>query len=781
MDDVARAVEEAVPQASTRLRERLRFTSDFEADAKLLAQLLAEESSRWPRSAWVVLDDYENIARSSAFDVFCCEVANASRMNLLIASRSGPSWVIARDLLYGDVLEIERPALAFTPAETSSVLGPLADESLIEQVAGWPTIASLALIIPDLASARLGRELLPDALGAYIVDELYQSLDYVTRVALWKLAIADVSDPKLAKELIGETYFRLITSRAEWFVSSDGMGLELHPLLRAFLRSVTPPLGEEELKSTVSDVALRLLHRRRWDHAFEIAERFELLDVANELLRCINTTPSSGRSASLKRWISFGASMGCDPGLLNLSAADIAFKEGRFYESEALAVAAAAAFDATDPLRVQAWMLAGRSAHTGSREREALLYYRRAGRHAKRPDDQWTAALGEVAAATDLELPRAFAILDELEASLPPGRTDLVVAVTNRRIAAASRFGLPPDFERARSGYQLIAQLDDPIARTSYRNAFAYLLSVAGQLDEARVVVLDQRREAQRYRLAFVDSYTHIVDALIALIAGKLDEAGETIKRLNEVARAQTDGFLRSNVVAIGTRLLVSQGRFAEAVESSFEDPGATTLSMKGEIRGSRAIALACAGRNADALAEVNATIEQTQSVDARVMAAAARAVVAVRCASGDALELARIALADATRLCSLDGFIAGYRGYPELAALLMSDDVSRNDLRFVLRIAGDVERVQRLLPPPESKERTWEALSTREKEVLGLVAEGLSNKQIAARLFIAEVTVKVHVSHILEKLGVTSRTAAARHAPPLASPMPPLRREHDG
>lgn len=162
-------------------------------------------------------------------------------------------------------------------------------------------------------------------------------------------------------------------------------------------------------------------------------------------------------------------------------------------------------------------------------------------------------------------------------------------------------------------------------------------------------------------------------------------------------------------------------------------------------------------------------------------MAAAARAVVAVRCASSDALELARIALADATRLCSLDGFIAAYRGYPELAALLLSDDVSRNDLRFVLRIAGDVERVQRLLPPPECKERTWEALSTREKEVLGLVAEGLSNKQIAARLFIAEVTVKVHVSHILEKLGVTSRTAAARYAPPLGSPTPPLRRERDG
>lgn len=51
--------------------------------------------------------------------------------------------------------------------------------------------------------------------------------------------------------------------------------------------------------------------------------------------------------------------------------------------------------------------------------------------------------------------------------------------------------------------------------------------------------------------------------------------------------------------------------------------------------------------------------------------------------------------------------------------------------------------------------------LSPREREVLGLLAEGCSNKQIAGRLFIAETTVKGYVATLLDKLGVDSRLQA--------------------
>jgi NarL family two-component system response regulator LiaR len=70
-------------------------------------------------------------------------------------------------------------------------------------------------------------------------------------------------------------------------------------------------------------------------------------------------------------------------------------------------------------------------------------------------------------------------------------------------------------------------------------------------------------------------------------------------------------------------------------------------------------------------------------------------------------------------------------------------------------------ERLIREVPVPESPEK----LTRRETEVLRLLARGRSNKEIAADLSIVEKTVKTHVSNILGKLGVSSRTQAALYA----------------
>jgi DNA-binding CsgD family transcriptional regulator len=68
--------------------------------------------------------------------------------------------------------------------------------------------------------------------------------------------------------------------------------------------------------------------------------------------------------------------------------------------------------------------------------------------------------------------------------------------------------------------------------------------------------------------------------------------------------------------------------------------------------------------------------------------------------------------------------------------------------------------------PPPagsgEPVRRSETALTAREREILGLVAQGLSNGEIARRLFISAKTVSVHVSNILAKLGASGRTEAA-------------------
>ncbi|MEX1264155.1 MAG: response regulator transcription factor [Actinomycetota bacterium] len=66
--------------------------------------------------------------------------------------------------------------------------------------------------------------------------------------------------------------------------------------------------------------------------------------------------------------------------------------------------------------------------------------------------------------------------------------------------------------------------------------------------------------------------------------------------------------------------------------------------------------------------------------------------------------------------------------------------------------------------------------LSEREREVLGLLAEGLTNREIAGRLFISEKTVRNHVSGVLRKLDFRHRTEAALFAAPLRGELGPTR-----
>ncbi len=113
-----------------------------------------------------------------------------------------------------------------------------------------------------------------------------------------------------------------------------------------------------------------------------------------------------------------------------------------------------------------------------------------------------------------------------------------------------------------------------------------------------------------------------------------------------------------------------------------------------------------------------------------------------------------------------LSAIVAGASGY-------LLKNVGRPDLLKAIRavasgqnlldtaVTGKVmEKLAQLTT--RNQDQTAEVLSEREREVLLLVAEGLTNKDIAARLVISENTARNHVSRISEKLGLSRRSEAA-------------------
>jgi DNA-binding NarL/FixJ family response regulator len=117
--------------------------------------------------------------------------------------------------------------------------------------------------------------------------------------------------------------------------------------------------------------------------------------------------------------------------------------------------------------------------------------------------------------------------------------------------------------------------------------------------------------------------------------------------------------------------------------------------------------------------------------------------------ADGDTLRRALAAGAD--------GFLLKTARPPELASAII--DVNSGRSVVAASLTGALFAAARATSSPPSP------LSDREQEVLQLLANGQTNKEIAATLFVSEATVKTHVENILRKLGVADRTQAVAEA----------------
>ena len=140
--------------------------------------------------------------------------------------------------------------------------------------------------------------------------------------------------------------------------------------------------------------------------------------------------------------------------------------------------------------------------------------------------------------------------------------------------------------------------------------------------------------------------------------------------------------------------------------------------------------ALLAEGRARDALLAARRALQQWDELGARHEAALTRLLVAESCAALGDTEGA---------------------------------DLARSAARSAFQALGAAPDLARL--DGADRPRLPDGLTSRELEVLRILAEGKTNRVIAERLFISEKTVASHVSHIFTKLGVSSRAAATAYA----------------
>ena len=749
------------PGAGAALVERLPVTSRASDEARLLAGMLSADLAAWPPTAWLVIDDYHEITCAPPAEDFVESLLIDAPLNVLLLTRQRPKWASSRRILYGELFELDRSLLAMSDAEAGALLGFAGTETneLVALANGWPAVLALAAVLdeppPDLIGA-------PHLYG-FFADEIYRRLDRKTRRRLSELALYDVEGREIAlRQMQTDEAEPVVTTgiACGFLAERDDGRLDVHPLVRAFLLLKLREERPRALAGIVERAVRTLLRHRLWDEAFSLIAQFDRDDLLPALLSAsLEEVLATGRTATLAKWVR--ESRATAP-VIRLATAELAFREARFYESEALAVLAANDL-ATEPgLAAQASFVAGRAAHVASREIQARSYYAQARALAQDTKRARQAAFGELVAMIELEDPRAEAALAALadEQPLDPGEQ---VLLADRRLAYETRFGAPVDLQSGRAAGQLLRFVTDPVARTSFRNVFGYALAATAHFDEATGLTDDQLQDAERCRLDFVVPYALTIHALVA--SGRrsyaaseslLDEADERALKTGDNAAFQVS-------TAVRMRMLISQAAFDAAVIRADIDLSIATRSIQGELLAVQALALAALGQVRRSTQMAESALNASIGVESGISAHCALAVGALNQDQQDeALSHATAALTRAVYTGMIESFVSAYRGCPELVVCLLQDREQHAALELVLARAGD----RQLVPDSgTSHEHTVMSLSPREKEVLALLAQGLSNAEIGRTLFISPVTVKVHVRHIYDKLGVRSRAAAALRA----------------
>jgi DNA-binding CsgD family transcriptional regulator len=328
-------------------------------------------------------------------------------------------------------------------------------------------------------------------------------------------------------------------------------------------------------------------------------------------------------------------------------------------------------------------------------------------------------------------------------------------AELNRR-RFAEGLALPLGLNEA---FHTLPRVDDPRVRTSFTYSVAYAHALRAEYDDADQYLSLFVDDIRSFDLEFALPYANWTAAMIALGLRRFGEAERSLQAVEDVSKSPHEQRHGINARSLRARMLLQTGQPHEALRQVHTDvPFRLIPSWLGEYLGTRALALACLGRTSEATAVAQRAVETSLFAEVRMLAASAQAVCAAN--AGDiagGLTLARKAIA----LGVWDPVVCALRASPALADAFAGDETLRPTVESLYQRSRDHSLARRAGIRTRSTHSPDHLLSPREREVLGLIARGLRNHEISTALFIADSTTKVHVRHILEKLGVRTRAEA--------------------
>lgn len=763
------AADAVVPGAGRRLLERLSVTQDPERESALLAEMLAEDLTDWPDHGWIVIDDYQHLAVSVASEAFVKTLVDRSSVRLIVCSRVRPGWVEPRSILVGEALEIPTTTLSMTLDEVTEVLeGARTDLSsgLVALADGWPAVVGLAGMSPDFAGPYAD---VPEALYGFFADHLYEGLDETVRTGLAILAALPLVDRELAEMVLGREQAERVCDEALrlGIIDERDDRLEVHPLVRGFFagRATRDPVPMPP-DATLS--ALSLYRRRReWDSAFELVRAHDLDDeLVGLVIDILEETAHSGAPASLQEIVEYGRSrrLHRHP-VFAVAEAELHCRQGQPVSALTLARSAIENNAATGEVAYRLFLSGARAAHFAFHEEEALDYFRRARTASCSRNQEREARWGELMCTASLELPEAHTLLAELERSVVASDARDQVRLADRQLTVGFRFGRVTSLAQAKRAAQLLPSVADPSVRASFTSTFSCALNLAAEYSRALTVATTMVEESTQFRLEFALPYGLLMQGAALVGLRRFAEGHVALDASLAQAMKCSDSFAQQAVYAGRVRAFLHEGHISEACALEPPDLSDSVPYMRGEVWGSRGLALACIGRVTEARQLALDAASATGGIESRVLAKCICAVADLKTLEANLSTSIRELVSIAFDAGAVDYVVTSYRGSGDLLAALLRDPETAERAGYIVARADDRHLASSVGVDALDAIDPVSTLSAREREVYDLLCIGLSNADIAKRLFIEPSTVKAHVHHVFDKVGIRSRTALALNA----------------